>query len=309
MIKVATQLPFKRRRSSAPARLVRWACLCAAAFFVTSPLLAQQDPSGEWKALYHEDLGERRPGPDVADYLGVPINAAGRAKADAWTASLLELPENQCRPHPADYSWRGPFNMRIWAEVDRATQTVVAYHTHGQWQQPEQTFWMDGRARPSDYAPHTWQGFSTAAWEGNTLHVVTDHLREGWLRRNGLDRSDYATLSTHIMRHGNYLTVAVVVYDPVYLAAPFLRTTDFVLDVQQHIDPYPCEPQLEVYHEPGTVPAYAPGTNPFLTEWAQRWGIPPEATRGGPETMYPEYIKTMATMKRLPRPAVIHYGN
>ncbi len=309
MIRLATRLSFKRRRLRRPARLARLTCLCAAALFLTPPLQAQQDPSGEWKALYHEDYGERYPGPDVADYLGVPINAAGRAKADAWTASLLELPENQCRPHPADYSWRGPFNMRIWAEVDRATQNVIAYHTHGQWQQPEQTFWMDGRARPSIYARHTWQGFSTGAWEGDTLHVITDHLREGWLRRNGLDRSDYATVSTHIMRHGNYLTVAVMVYDPVYLAAPFLRTTDFVLDVQQHIDPYPCEPQLEVYHEPGTVPAYAPGTNPFLTEWAQRWGIPPEATRGGPETMYPEYIKTMATMKRLPRPAVIHYGN
>jgi hypothetical protein len=288
---------------SVPVSFARWSCVCVVACFLTSPLRAQQDPSGEWKALYHEDYGERLPGPDVADYLGIPINAAARAKADAWTASLVELPENQCRPHPADYSWRGPFNMRIWAEVDRATQTVVAYHVHGQWQQPEQTFWMDGRARPSIYAPHTWQGFSTGVWEGDTLHVVTDHLREGWLRRNGLDRSDYATVSAHIMRHGNYLTVAVVVYDPVYLAAPFLRTTDYVLDLQQHIDPYPCEPQLEVYHEPGTVPAHAPGTNPFLSEWAQRWGIPPEATRGGPETMYPEYIKTMATMKRLPRKA------
>src|SRR6185312_11896578 len=83
---------------------------------------AQEDPSGDWRALYHEDFAERIPGPDVGDYLGIPINASGRAKGDAWIASLLELQENQCRPHPADYAWRGPFNLRIWAEVDRFTQ-------------------------------------------------------------------------------------------------------------------------------------------------------------------------------------------
>jgi hypothetical protein len=82
-----------------------------------------------------------------------------------------------------------------------------------------------------------------------------------------------------------------------------------VADPQQHIAPYPCDPEVEAYHAPGTVPNYAPGTNPFLTEWAKRWGIPPQATRGGPETMYPEYIKTMETMKRLPRPAHVSHDS
>ena len=292
-------------------RAARWAgSLLLSAILLaalTGPLHAQEDPSGEWRALYHEDFAERIPGPDVGDYLGIPINAAARAKADSWIPSLLELPENQCRPHPSDYAWRGPFNFRMWAQLDRYTQKIIAYHTHGQWQQPEQTIWMDGRAHPPPYALHTWQGFSTATWDGDSLHIVTDHLREGWLRRNGLDRSDDATISTHIMRHGKYLTVAVIVYDPVYLAQPFIRTTDYVADPQQHIDPYPCDPEEEAYHPPGTVPNYAPGSNPFLTEWAKRWGIPPQATRGGPETMYPEYIKTMQTMRRLPRPAHVSH--
>jgi len=265
--------------------------------------LAQRDLSGEWRALYHEDRTERMVGPDVGDYLGVPINAAGRAKTDSWMASLHELLENQCRPHPSDYAWRGPFNMRIWPEYDRYTQNLVAIHTHGQWQQPEQTIWMDGRPHPPVEALHTWQGFSTGKWEGGKLHIVTDHLIEGWIRRNGLNRSDYATVSTHLLRHENYLTVVVIDYDPVYLSEPFVRSTDFVHDPQQTIAPYPCEPQVETQHEPGTVPHHLPGTNPFLTEWAEKNGIPPEATRGGPETMYPEYIKTMEKLKTLPRPA------
>jgi hypothetical protein len=294
-------------RAKALARLAGAFTFFAALLTLANPAVAQQDPSGEWSPLYQEDWFERLPGPDVGDYLGIPINAAGRARGDAWMASLLELPENQCRPHPADYAWRGPFNLRIWTEVNRFTQDLVAYHTHGSWQQPEQTIWMDGRPRPPAYELHTWQGFSTGSWEGDDLHVVTDHLTEGWLRRNGLDRSDDATVSTHIMRHGNYLTVAVIVYDPVYLAEPFIRTTDYVLDPAQHITPYPCETTTETEHPQGVVPHYLPGTNPYLAEWAKKWGIPPEATRGGPETMYPEYIKKMAMMKRLARPAHIYH--
>ena len=44
------------------------------------------------------------------------------------------------------------------------------------------------------------------------------------------------------------------------------------------------------------------GANPFLDEFPANYGIPPEATRGGPETMYPEYKIKMKDMKVLPRP-------
>jgi len=37
------------------------------------------------------------------------------------------------------------------------------------------------------------------------------------------------------------------------------------------------------------VPHYLPGANPYLTEFTAASGIPPEAARGGAETMYPEY--------------------
>ena len=66
------------------------------------PLHAQLDPTGEWDNRFHEDEPERIPGPEIGDYLGIPINDAARLRADTWTATLLELPENQCRPHPSD---------------------------------------------------------------------------------------------------------------------------------------------------------------------------------------------------------------
>lgn len=269
---------------------------------VVRPISAQEDPTGEWDNRFHEDEPERIPGPEIGDYLGLPINDGARLRGDTWEATLLELPENQCRPHPSDYAWRGPAMLRIWQEVDRNTQDVIAYHTHISWQAPEQTIWMDGRPHPPDYAAHTWQGFSTGKWEGDILAIVTDHLKEGWIRRNGIPRSDKATVSTHLLRHGDYLTVAVVIYDPVYLTEPFIRTTDFVYAPQQHMAPYPCEEVEEINRPQGVVPNHLPGTNTFLTEFPAAYGIPAEAARGGAETMYPEYIAKKKDMKRLPRP-------
>jgi hypothetical protein len=263
---------------------------------LSTPASAQADLSGEWAPRFHEDQPERIPGPDIGDYLGLPINEAARLRGDSWDASLLTLPEHQCKPHPADYSPRGPANLRIWKEVDTSTQQVVAFHTHISWQAPERTIYLDGRPHPPAYAAHTWQGFSTGKWEGNMLTVTTTHLKAGWIRRNGLPRSDQATLTEHWIRHDNYLTLVHIVDDPVYLTEPFIRTTNWVLDLNQQIAPYPCQTVVEVERPKGTVPHHLPGTNTFLTEFPSKHRLPAEAARGGAETMYPEY---MVKLKKL----------
>jgi hypothetical protein len=228
--------------------------------------------------------------------------SASRARKSE-DAALVELPENQCRSHASDYGWRGPSQLSIWKEVDRASQKTIAFHTHLSAYGAEQTIWMDGRPHPPDYAPHTWQGFSTGKWDGDTLVITTTHLKENWVRRNGLPRSDMATASAHLLRHGNYLTVVAITYDPVYLTEPFMRTSDFIYNPQQAMAPWPCESVDEVDRPAGQVPAHLLGANTFLNEFPANYGIPVEATRGGAETMYPEYQIKMKTMKTLPRPA------
>lgn len=263
---------------------------------VAAPLLAQRDLTGEWAPRFHEDQPERIPGPEIGDYLGLPINDAARLRGDSWDASLLTLPEHQCKPHPADYGPRGPANLRFWKDIDRDTQQVTAYHTHISWQAPERTIYMDGRAHPPEYAPHTWQGFSTGKWEGDMLTVTTTHLKNGWIRRNGIPRSEKAVLTEHWIRHDNTLTLVSIVNDPVYLTEPFIRTTDWQLDPDQIIAPYPCESVVEIDRPLGAVPHHLPGANTFLKEFPQKHGIPEQATRGGAETMYPEYKLKLSGM-------------
>src|SRR5207247_1938348 len=234
------------------------------------------------------------PGPEIGDYLGLPINEAARLHGDSWDASLLTLPEHQCKPHPSDYSPRGPANLRLWKEVDTPTQQVKAWHTHISWQAPERTIWMDGRPHPPEYARHTWMGFSTGKWEGDMLTVTTTHLKKSYIQRNGVDSSDQATMVEHFFRsgeNGQYLTLISIVTDPIYLAEPLVRTTDWMLALNQGVntggrggggDCGPAETVDEVAGQPKDyVPHFLPGTNDDqLHEVAKKYGIPFEATQG-----------------------------
>jgi hypothetical protein len=263
------------------------------------PAFAQVDFSGEWAPRFYEDQLERGPGPELGDYLGIPINDADRQRGDNWDASIQTLPEWQCRPHSADYIWRGPSALRISKEVDPVSREITAFHA--EWlRSVDRPVYLDGRPHPPEYAAHTWAGFSTGKWDGDVMTTLVTHLKEGYVRRNGLARSDVATVTEHWIRHGDWLTVVTVVTDPVYLAEPFVRSTDYQLDLHQNVPPYPCEVVREVERPKGAVPHHLPGTNTFVREFSQRYGVPFEATRGGPETMYPEYRKklTGAVAKR-----------
>ncbi len=256
------------------------------------PARAQVDFSGEWAPRFHEDQPERVPGPALGDYLGLPVNDAARVRADTWEASIQTLPEWQCRPHSADYIWRGPSQLTIRKEEDPLTREIVAFHA--EWLRSiDNPIWLDGRERPPDDALHSWGGFATGKWDGDMLTITVTHLKEGYIRRNGMPRSDKATVTEHWIRHGDFLTVMTIVNDPVYLTEPFVRTTDYQLDTHQHVPPYPCEMVQEIERPKGLVPHHLFGENKDLQEFAQRYGLPFEATRGGAETMYPDYRKKL----------------
>src|SRR6185369_10269934 len=192
--------------------------LCLSAFvslcLVSTSAFAQVNLSGVWDNLgiLHEDWPDRLFGPELGDYTGIPLTDEARLRADSWDASLITLPEYQCRVHPSDYvpSFAG---MRIWEERDKDSQQLVAIHTHHFAWATERTIWMDGRPHPPDYALHTAMGFSTGKWDGAKLVVTTTHLKEGWIRRNGVPRSDRAVVTEYFIRHGDGLTWAALVHD------------------------------------------------------------------------------------------------
>jgi hypothetical protein len=192
-------------------RLV-WAVAVAllVAFAAQRPL-AETDVSGLWRPLARNQDGSGM----IGDVAGVPVSVAGRLRAETWSPDEYDTAEWACRPHVWDYSLEGPLSaMRIWPEIEQADQSVTAYHGHINQQEQEITIWMDGRPRPGANALHTWSGFSTGEWDGDTLVVTTTHLKEGYIRRWGLMRSDRTVVRERWRRIGNYLQATSIMYDP-----------------------------------------------------------------------------------------------
>ena len=279
---------------------------------MSMPARAQDGPptgfdlTGRWTALYHEDFLERQdPGSLAGDYLEIPINDGARFRADTWDADIVSVLEHQCIPHAAPYVMRGPSILKISAMEDPATGQDVAFVIDGAYIGPR-TIWMDNRPHPGVFAAHTWAGFSTGVWQGDTLRIDTSHIKAGYLRRNGIPFSDQATLTEFIDLHDKYLTLTSVVEDPVYLTEPLVRSETWVWNPYQisrrFVSPGWCLPQPELPLPHGAIPSHLPGTNTVIKEFSGSYGIPFEATRGGAETIYPEYQKKLKLMT-VPRPA------
>ena len=259
----------------------------------TAPAFAQMDFAGEWAPVQDED---NTGNPHIGEFIGIPMSDASHLRSEAWSSSYMTLPEWQCRPHGAMYISRGPSQVRIWKEVDPVSRQITAWHA--EWLRSiDNPYYMDGRARPSDLAVHTWGGFSTAAYEGEMLKITTTHLKDDYYRRNGVPSSDRATLTQYWIRRGDYLTWVTIAYDPVYLTEPMIRSSEYRLALNQQIPPYPCTVVDEVDRPRGVVPHELPGTNPFLGEFGQKYEIPIEATRGGAQTMYPEMARKIIKAK------------
>jgi glyoxylase-like metal-dependent hydrolase (beta-lactamase superfamily II) len=272
-------------------RPARTLCFLAVLLVPGSPALAQIDISGEWGSRLHEDLGYRGTGPALGEYVGVPLNDAGRQKASSWDASILSSLEEQTKPHPAQYSMRGPgTNLRITKVFDPYNSALVAYDISGTYGRADRTIWLDGRPHPPEWAEHTWQGFSTGRVERNTLIVTTTHMKAGWVLRNYAPSSSKAVMTEYFVRHGDLLTMTSVLEDPVYFDEPLVRSQTWVHSPNLGVDTRRFFEAVEEIsgRPPDYVPHYPLGTK--QDGFARDLAIPFEGTQGGSRTLYPDYL-------------------
>jgi hypothetical protein len=277
------------------ATCVRRLAVVAAIVLLATPAFAQIDIAGEWAGTLHEDQPTRSPGQMLGDYTGLPLNDAARYNAETWHPSLFGLKEHQVQQYTSVLAFYAPGGKRISKVFDDRSQRIVSYVVTSGIGMPTRTIWVDGRAHPPDFAAHTWAGFSTGEWEGRTLVVKTTHMKAGYIARNGVRHTDRATMVEYFARHGDYLTVTMIVDDPSMLDEPFVQSWSMALNADQR---FPPPSETSVFEETsdqrkGYVPHYLPGQNPYLAEFAEQSGIPLAAARGGRDTMYPEYAQQL----------------
>jgi hypothetical protein len=264
---------------------------------MATPSFSQINMTGEWSGRYHEDQGDRVPGDVNGDFTGVPLNDAARRYAEAWDVRRVNVLEHQCQPYNLPHIYRGPLQFRIWEEKHPQTQEIIAYQIYIGTYMQTRTIWMDGREHPPEYAPHTFAGFSTGIWNGDMLTVTTTHIKKEFYRRSGIPSSDMTTVVEHYVRHGNLMSQTMIITDPVYLSEPWVNSQEFTLMARANQNwLYNCEYVMEVPQPRHQVPHFLPGENPFLEEWADKFGTPFDAIFAGADSTYPEYMPAVEAM-------------
>src|SRR4029077_10968404 len=99
------------------------------------------------------------------------------------------------------------------------------------------------------------------------------------------------------VRHGDHLSYTSVITDPVYLAEPVVRTTDFARQPVDHGNWLfrGGDGEQITGRKPDQVPNYLFGQNPFVKEYVDKYKVPLLGVLGGEETMYPEFLAKLKT--------------
>lgn len=150
------------------------------------------------------------------------------------TAAQDQDPNVHCMPRGAPRIWTDDYYKRIAQLPDRI---IVLTERNMQYRQ----IFTDGRPLPNDPNP-TWNGYSTATWDGDTLVVRTIGFKDGlWLDAFGHPFGNTGTLTEKI-RRPNYgtLDVELTIEDPTFYTAPWTVTIKQPLVLDSELLDYYC---------------------------------------------------------------------
>ena len=165
----------------------------------------EKTPLSAW--AYHIDA-------DLKEGLPYQPWAADIAKA-RQAANSADDPHAKCLPS-------NPPRMFTLPHYQRVLQMPGLLTLLSEYNASYRLIYIDGRPLPVDPQP-SWSGYSTATWEGDTLVVQTNGLRdELWLDVAGNPMTDAATLTERIRRPNfGTLEIELTVNDPKAYTRPW----------------------------------------------------------------------------------------
>jgi hypothetical protein len=278
---------------------------CLSALLYTSLVMAQVDLSGNWNQVSSQDGMINGPGPFPDDFAGIPINKAALHIGLTFSGDEGQELRRQCEPWSQDYWLIGPWGGRFTA-IHNYNGLVIGWHVSSQaYDRLAMDIWTDGRPQPPPLALHSYNGFTTGRWEGDTLHVTATHLKDLYLQRSGLPLSNQATTDLFFTRHGDEMMLMGVIKDPVFLNAPWVLARTLRLSTAG-----PANNDLLYCMGTETVPGFSDGYHTAVVTPAQeakqaqymmqQYHLPRIATDGGVQTMYPEFASRIEKTYRPP---------
>lgn len=192
---------------------------------------------------------------DIAASLKTPV------PYQPWAADLVKKrrvqqgldPNVHCMPRGAPRIWTDDYYKRIFMVPGRV---IILTERNMQYRQ----IFTDGRPLPKDPNP-TWNGYSTAHWEGDTLVVETAGFRDDlWLDASGKPLTEQGRLTERI-RRPNYgtLEIEMTINDPKAYTAPWtVKISEPLILDSELIDYYCLENERDSTHMREQTPIGTP---------------------------------------------------
>src|SRR5262245_62128140 len=200
------------------------------------------DMTGYWVSIVAEDWRWRMVTPPKGDFSGVPLNAEGQKIMNAWDPAKDEAAKEECKSYGAANLMRVPERLHItWqddntlkVETDAGTQTRLFHFNASQdpgggWQGVSKAEWEF--TAPGGY--NAGGGGRGGAVRTGSLKVLTNRMKPGYLRKNGVPYSANATVTEYydVVKHPTngqvYLVLTQTLDDPTYLTKPMLTSAHF----------------------------------------------------------------------------------
>ena len=153
--------------------------------------------------------------------LNIGQDLRGGLPYQAWAAELVKQrfskddPHVRCLPDNPPRTWGMP---HLTKAIHTPRLLVLLYEVNAMYRQ----IFIDGRPQPDDPNP-SWNGYSTATWDRDTLVIRTTGFRDDlWIDMSGAPMTSAATM-TERLRRPNFgtLEVEITVDDPKVYTRPW----------------------------------------------------------------------------------------
>jgi hypothetical protein len=151
------------------------------------------------------------------EQINLGINLKGGLPYTEWSQEQMKVrranggredPHTYCMPPNFPRAWTLPQHIRV---VQTPSMMVLLHEFNGAYRE----IYLDGRPLPENPNP-TWNGYSTGRWEGDTLVIETNGIRDDmWLDIQGSPVTESARVTERLKRSSfGLMQVEIAVNDP-----------------------------------------------------------------------------------------------
>jgi hypothetical protein len=168
------------------------------------------------------------------EQINLGINMQGGLPYTEWSKQEMikrranggrDDPHTYCKPPNYPRAWTLPQHTKI---IQTPKEMVMLHEFNAAYRE----VYLDGRPLPVDPNP-TWNGYSTGHWEGDTLVIETNGIRDDmWLDIQGSPITESGHVTERLQRLSlGLLKVEILINDPKAYTKPWSVTIEMALQV------------------------------------------------------------------------------